>query len=118
MNKILIAVDDPTTRELLCLIMDKLSNIKYNVAKDCFQAIDKIANNKIKLVIISIRMNENYWSEVIETIKILSPETKIIAITNSDCNIFKDSVIQFGAAHILNKPFSVMQILCAVEQFF
>lgn len=116
MKKVLIAVDDATTQELLGLIVGQIMQLKYDFAEDCFRAIDKIFNHNYSLIIISIRIHEDCWADVIETVNVLSPPTEIIVITNSECYEFKSSILKYGVSLILNKPFSVKQMQDAVAK--
>jgi len=114
LNKVLIAVDDRTTQKLLAQIISQILQQKHDIAEDRFRAFEKINNSKYRLIILSIRMHDDCWIDVIETVKALSPATEMIVITNSECDDFKSSILQHGVAHILNKPFSITELQDAV----
>lgn len=111
MSRILITDDDSLTRDLLRLIIGQFLNYDYEVAENCSQAIKMTIINDYALSIINIHMNGVNGNSLVKFLNELSPNTKIIAITNSDDPDFKKSIIESGASRILNKPFSIKQIL-------
>lgn len=117
MNKVLIADDDNSTRELIGLIVGQFLNCKYDIAENILQAVIKTVSNDYKLIIINIHMQGINGNKIIENLIKLSPKATIIAITNTEDTELMNSILKSGACKILNKPFSINQMLDATMQF-
>jgi len=107
LSRILITDDDSTTRDLLSLIIGQFLKYDFDIAENCSQAIKMTIINDYALSIINIHMNGVNENSLVKFLNELSPDTKIIAITNSDDQDFKKSIFKSGAVHVLNKPFSI-----------
>jgi len=117
LSKVLIADDDSSTSELTGLVVGQFLNCEYDIAKNIFQATKATILNDYKLIIINIHLQGINENKVLVTLKNLSPNTDIIAITNSDDPELKSSILKSGATEILNKPFSIKQMLEMVRQY-
>jgi len=117
LSEILITDDDSSTRELMGLVVGQFLNCEYDIAENIVQAIKTIISNDYKLIIINLNMQGVDKYKVVDLLKNLSPGSTIIAITNSDDPEFRNSILKSGAAHVLNKPFSIKHMLEIIMQF-
>lgn len=117
MSEILITDDDSSTRELMRLVVGQFLNCEYDIAENILQAIKTIILNDYKLIIINIHLQGVDKFKVVDILNNLSPNTEIVAITNSDDLEFRNSILKSGASQILNKPFSIKQMLEVVRLY-
>jgi len=117
LSEILITDDDSSTSELIGLVVGQFLNCEYDITENILQAIKTIILNDYKLIIINIHLQGVDKFKVVDILKNLSPNTEIVAITNSDDPEFRNSILKSGAAHVLNKPFSIKQMLEVVKEY-
>lgn len=117
MSRVLITDDDNSTSELIGLVVRQFFNSEYDIAKNIFQATKATILNDYNLIIINIHLPGINEHKAVGILKSLSPNTAIIAITNSDDHEFRNSILKSGASQILNKPFSIHHMLEIVGQY-
>ena len=112
-SSILIVDDEP---DILLILGDYLSNEGFNVltAKDGLQAIQKIKEYVVDLVLLDIAMPEMNGIEALREIKKIKPELPAIMIT-----AFRDAekvveAFRLGAFDCIFKPFDLKYLRKAV----
>lgn len=116
MKKILIADDEATLRFLLSETL-KLSD-EYDVyeAVDGADVLEKYETILPDLVILDIMMPKLSGYDVVERIKTLPVQPKIIFLTAKVQKSDIEKGISLGIDHYLMKPFSPMQLLELVKK--
>ncbi|MCI0531207.1 MAG: response regulator [candidate division Zixibacteria bacterium] len=113
-QKILVVDDDDTIRYLL---MDTLSALGYRTvgAADGEDALVKIDQGNIDLVISDIRMPRLNGVNLLRRIKEKNPDLPVLIITAYNYAYTKDQVLQSGADGFLAKPFRINRIEEQIE---
>lgn len=114
-ESILTVDDEESIRRLL---LQKLSSEGYQCkqAGNAEQALDKLRNNLIDLVILDIRMPGKSGIELLPEIKVSYPDTAVIMATaTSDINVAIQCMKQ-GASDYLTKPFNLDEVILSVDR--
>ncbi len=107
--RILVVDDDDTIRFLL---MDTLSALGYKTfgAINGEEALTKIAQEGVDLVVTDIRMPRLNGVDLLKQIKEKFPKLPVLIITAYNYTYTKDQVLQSGADGFLAKPFRISKI--------
>src|SRR3990172_7102553 len=107
--KILVVDDDDTIRFLL---MDTLAALGYKTcgAVNGEEALAKIKQEEIDLVITDIRMPKLSGVDLLKRIKDTVPDLPVMIITAYNYTYNKDQALQSGADGFLAKPFRIGKI--------
>jgi len=107
--KILVVDDDDTIRFLL---MDTLAALGYKTcgAVNGEEALAKIKQEEIDLVITDIRMPKLSGVDLLKRIKDTVPDLPVMIITAYNYTYTKDQALQSGADGFLAKPFRIGKI--------
>ena len=114
-EKILIVDDEAPIRKLL---LSKLSSEGYQCleAGGAEQALDKLRNNALGLVILDIKMPGQSGIELLPEIKASHPDTAVVMATAiSDINIAIQCMKQ-GAYDYVTKPFNLDEVILSVDR--
>lgn len=108
-EKVLVVDDDALSREYLC---ETLSRGRYEVvsANDGQQAATKIGKEGYDLIFLDMKMPGMCGMEVLEKVKIISPETVVILMTAYGTIETAVEAMKKGAYDYIIKPFSPDQI--------
>ncbi|MFC2072691.1 HD domain-containing phosphohydrolase [Chloroflexota bacterium] len=112
---ILVVDDEDAIRQIL---HRRLSNGGYQCleASNTEQALDKLRNNIVSLVILDIRMPGKSGTELLPEIKTSYPDIAVIMATaNTDINIAIQCMKQ-GAYDYITKPFDLNEIILRVDR--
>ena len=112
---ILIVDDEEGIRRLLS---QKLSNQGYQcqVAGSADQALDKLRDNTVGLVLLDINMPGKSGVELLPEIKAGYPDTAVMMATaNTDTSI-AIQCMKNGAYDYINKPFNLQEVVLNVER--
>lgn len=107
MQKILIIDDEPAVRKLMRYLLEK-ENFEVIEASDGIQGVKSYKEHEPDLVITDLIMPEKEGLEIIQDIKKLKPDAKIIAISGGgvvDPEMYLGLALKFGAAKTFAKPF-------------
>src|SRR4030067_1849548 len=107
--KILVVDDDDPIRFLL---MDTLAALGYKTfgAINGEEALTKVAQIGIDLVVTDIRMPRPNGGDLLRQIKEKFPDLPVLIITAYNYTYNKDQVLQSGADGFLAKPFRISKI--------
>ena len=112
---ILVVDDEDTIRKLL---HQKLSNEGYHCqeAGNAEQALQKLTNNAISLVILDIKMPVKSGVELLPEIKVSYPDIAVVMATaTTDINIATQCMKQ-GAYDYITKPFDLDDVILRVDR--
>ena len=94
----------------------KEQNFNLYLESDPVEAIEKLKNNKIDIVLCDMRMKPISGLEVLNTLKIEYPKIPVIILTGYvDDNIY-ESVKKVGCAHFLLKPIRKKELIEAINR--
>jgi len=114
-GSILIVDDENIVRKSLCRILSR-EGYHCEEANCADQAVKRLENNAIDLIILDIRMPGKSGLELLPEIKDKYPETAVImvtAVTEIETAIL---CMKQGAADYVTKPFNLDDVLLAVNQ--
>lgn len=112
-KSILIVDDEEVIRDFLSEVLSDDYNI--TTADDGDIAIDKIKQTQFDLVITDLKMPRVSGEEVVQFIQESSPNSKIIVVSGYSTLYSVSQSINNGANAFLSKPFSISELLQAVE---
>lgn len=117
MVQVLLADDCDEIREGMSGVL-KTHGYDVVTANNGRQALVEVRNHKPDIAVVDIFMPERDGLEVINDIRSLSPETKIVAITGYDGGSFRALVFAraFGVDRTLRKPFSVDELIMTLGE--
>ncbi len=113
--RVLVVDDEESTRRLL---HQKLSKEGYQCQEtgNAKQALNKLKNNPVGLVILDIKMPGKSGIELLPEIKASYPDTAVVMATaTTDINIAIQCLKQ-GAYDYITKPFNLDEVILSVEQ--
>lgn len=114
MTKILVVDDDPAFNKMLSTFLQR-NDFDVSSVHSSKSALDQIGNHNYHLILTDYKLPDLNGLELIDAIKIKSPETPIILMTNySDIRTAVKS-IQKGAFEFLTKPVNPDELLILVH---
>ncbi|MEP7317807.1 MAG: response regulator transcription factor [Panacibacter sp.] len=116
MPNLLIADDHTIIRTGLKMIIENfLPDCKIDEAHDGDSAFEKISNHEYDLTIMDINMPNTNSFELIKTILILKPETKILMYSMNTEEIYAKRFLKIGVMGYLRKDESESEIKKAIN---
>jgi len=116
-TKILVVEDDPRLRNMICDVLDACG-YEVTMADDGLQAMERLKRSCPDIVITDIFMPNVDGIELAVQIRREMPATSIIGMSGGGI-IAKDDVLdiarRLGAPRTLSKPFTVEELVEAVE---
>lgn len=109
MPSILVVDDEPSIREFLQIMLER-EGYEVSCAEDGREAINLFEKNPFDVVLADIRMPRMTGFEVLNRIKELSPETKVIMITAFASLESAVESMKVGAYDYITKPFNVDEV--------
>ncbi len=114
---VMIAEDDYTSYQLLLTTLKKW-NIGVVRAETGIQAVEMVrANNRIKLVLMDIKMPEMDGFEATQIIKSLRPELPVVIQTAYAFKDDNEKAFAYGCDDFITKPISTEKLFVLLERF-
>ncbi len=113
--KVLIVDDNESTREMLKISLERSGHEVLGQAEDGQSALKAFAELRPEVVLLDIIMPGISGIEVLEEMRKISPEAKIIMLTAVDQDHVTMELKRKGAAAIIFKPFSQQDLKKAFE---
>ncbi|MBF0097838.1 MAG: response regulator [Magnetococcales bacterium] len=118
MKQLLIIDDDAVIRQSLARVLER-SGYQVHTASSGHQGLRICEEYAIDLVVTDIFMPDSDGFEVIMNLKQSHPRIKLITMSggtrnSSDSAFYLETATDFGADHVLKKPFAHDEILVAV----
>ena len=114
MARILIAEDNISLRQLMCIHLEKAGH-KVSVAADGMQALEVLDHNPIDLIIADIMMPNMDGYRLIEELREANIETPVLIVTAKDTMDDKRTGFRAGADDYMTKPVDMEEMLLRVE---
>jgi DNA-binding NtrC family response regulator len=119
MPKILVVDDQPFVCDLFSKVLARFAAVITSSSLEDAQNV--ISEHKLDLVISDLSLTENVGREgfaLLEYVRATSPNTKVIIMTGVGTDNTRDEALKLGAAHFLQKPFSLRHLLSEIRPFF
>lgn len=116
-QRVLIVDDSALARRTLRLLLEEL-NFTVEEAADGAQALERFYLNPHDLVVLDMVMSGMYGAEVLEKIRAMKPDAKVIVATADVQKSTAEQVRSSGAMAILNKPINRKQLADTVASVF
>lgn len=114
MAKILIAEDNISLRQLMCIHLERAGH-KVSVASDGVQALEVMDHNPIDLIIADIMMPNMDGYRLIEELRSANIETPVLIVTAKDTMDDKRIGFRAGADDYMTKPVDMEEMILRVE---
>ena len=114
MSRILVVDDEQAIRKALKEILEYEKH-QVELAKDGFEAIDKVKNSQFDLILLDIKMPKIDGLEVLEKIQTINYEIPIIIITGHGSVDTAVEALKKGAYDFLEKPLDLNRLLVSVR---
>ena len=114
---ILVAEDSPTMRLFITFSLKRIPNVRILEASDGVQAMQKLAQEKVDLILLDINMPLMGGMEVMKRVRQddkLKSIPVVMLTTESD---LREEGTQLGANAFLAKPVRVEELYKTVKQF-
>ncbi len=111
-RKLVIVVDDETdyTYALTNLLRRELPDCEFMDAHDGREALVKLAGNEADVLITDLRMPNVDGMELLRTIRLSSPSTRIIVMTAYGYPGLIEDLRKLGVYHYMSKPFQDVDV--------
>jgi two-component system response regulator HydG len=114
LKSVLIVDDELSVRESLKMILKPICRV--HTAADGREALECLQKNKIDLVTLDLRMPGLSGLDVLRQIKRRDPDIEVMIITAFGSSEDNQDATRHGARGILSKPFSVSELMAAVNE--
>jgi two-component system chemotaxis response regulator CheY len=113
-KKILIVDDSAMSRRMLRRIVESVGYEAVE-AEDGAAGLEKYFLEKPDLVFLDLTMKDMYGLDVLEKLRELDPEARVIIASADIQDTTREMVAAAGANAFINKPFSPEKVLKALE---
>ncbi len=86
------------------------------VAKDGFEALDKVKDSKYDLVFLDVRMPGMDGAETLEKIKSMSPDSIVVMMSGYSVEEEVKRALALGAQDFITKPFEDVDQIMTIEE--
>jgi putative nucleotidyltransferase with HDIG domain len=114
-KKILIVDDYPPMRQLIRGALDQSGDYEISEAEDGEEAVDQCRRDAFDLVISDVMMPGVGGMELLNRLRVMSPDTSVIMITGHPEVDLTVSAMKSGAVDFLKKPFNIDNLLYKVK---
>jgi putative two-component system response regulator len=115
-GSILIVDDEAGPRESLRMILKPIYEV--HTAENGQEAITFIAQKKVDLVTLDLRMPGLSGIEVLKEIKKLQPDIEVMIVTGYGTLSNAQEAVRYGCGDFISKPFNVPDIIAIVSKAF
>lgn len=113
----MIVDGENSIRELISLVIGQFLNCEFELAENSLEAIKKVQTEEYDLIIIDIYLPPANGVETIEILKNIRPDVPIIIMTDIGNKSIVHQALKSGADKVLNKPFSIKQMIESARSF-
>lgn len=114
-GKILVVDDEEVIRKALIKLLAS-EGYTVDAAEDAFEAIEKVKEGWIDLVLTDLKMPEKDGIALIREVKEISPDTACIVMTGFGTINSAVEAVKAGAYHYITKPFQLDDVLSLVSR--
>jgi DNA-binding NtrC family response regulator len=109
-SKNILVVDDD---RLICWGLEQVisaRNLHVTTVNSGKDAIFEIYNVPYNSVFLDVHLPDINGMEVLEEIRKVAPETKVVIMTGDDTDDYRQKALRGGASHLIKKPFNIPEI--------
>ncbi len=114
MAKILIAEDNISLRQLMCIHLERAGH-KVSVASDGLQALEVLDHNPIDLIIADVMMPRMDGYRLIEELRGANIDVPVLIVTAKDTMDDKRTGFRAGADDYMTKPVDMEEMILRVD---
>lgn len=114
----ILVVDDEVSILFAYTKLMQLEGIQVDTCETLQQALDRIASTVYFAVITDIRLSGSETHaglQLVEAVRLMHPETKVIVITGYGSNEVRSAVSDLGVSHFFEKPVDPTLIMNVVK---
>lgn len=111
-QSILIVDDEEIIRDFLSEVLE---DYEISLASDGDEAIEQFTSKQFDLIITDLRMPRVAGEEVVKKATETYPDQKVIVMSGYSSLYTASQSVRNGACGFLSKPFSIKELLSAVE---
>jgi len=111
-QSVLIVDDEEIIRDFLSEVLE---DYEVTLASDGDEAIEKLTNKRFDLIITDLRMQRVAGEEVVRKATETYPDQKVIVMSGYSSLYSASQSVRNGACGFLSKPFSIKELLSAVD---
>jgi DNA-binding NtrC family response regulator len=115
-KKDILVIDDEEIVRISCMRTLVPAGFKVDVARDGLEGLRMLKAKPYDLILIDLKMPNMDGMEVLENIKDIRPDLKVIIITGYSAVETAVKAIKMGAFNYLEKPFTPDSLLEAVKE--
>jgi len=116
-HKVLIVDDHPIVRHGLGELIARQDDLRMcGEAEDAAEALRQVEANRPDVAVIDISLNDDNGIELVENIRALYPEVKMLVSSMHDEKTFAGRAMRAGALGYINKRESIRKVVDAVRQ--
>jgi two-component system nitrogen regulation sensor histidine kinase NtrY len=116
MPKLLVVEDDTALREEICRVLERRTKYEFETAGDAEAAIALFSERKFDMVITDVRMPGMSGIDMLEELKAIVPDLVSVIITAFADEQATIKALRIGANDYIRKPFSIRDLLAAIER--
>lgn len=114
---VLIVDDSNEFRKRLAMTLSKIGGVCVSEAKDANSSYDRLNDLHPDMVIIDIRLPDRSGIEILEHVKMILPETKVLMLTNYPYQEYISKCILAGADYYLIKYRDMEKVVEIVRDY-
>lgn len=114
-KKILIVDDSAMSRRMMRRIVES-ADFEVIEAEEGPEALEKYYLDKPDVVFLDLTMRDMYGLEVLEKLRQLDPEARVIIASADIQDMTRDSVVEAGADGFINKPLTSEKVLSVLNE--
>jgi two-component system, chemotaxis family, chemotaxis protein CheY len=114
-KKILIVDDSAMSRRMMRRIVES-ADFEVIEAEEGPEALEKYYLDKPDVVFLDLTMRDMYGLEVLEKLRQLDPDAKVIVASADIQDMTRDSVAEAGADGFINKPLTSEKVLGVLNE--
>ena len=116
-HKVLIVDDHPIVRHGLGELISRQDDLQMcGEAENAAEALRQVETNRPDVAVIDISLNDDNGIELVEQIRALYPEVKMLVSSMHDEKTFAGRAMRAGALGYINKRESIRKVIDAVRQ--
>ncbi len=117
MCKVLIIEDNDNFRQILREFLNpRYQNLMFEEARDGSEGIEKFSVFKPKIVFVDVRLPDRIGLELIDVMRNIDPEVRIIMMSNYDLLEYKEAAVQKGSDFFILKGSSTIDMILKAMQ--
>ena len=118
MNTILVVDDSPTIRRMVRAALDALDDVSFVEAGSGLQAIETLAIQSVKMVVLDLNMPDMHGLDVLRFLRAHGQyrDLTVMVLTTRGDEVSREAALSAGASAYMTKPFLPSALVSTVQQ--